>query len=35
MLVRKLAEMNMAILLMIINTQDMLAVQKLALPAPM
>jgi hypothetical protein len=28
MLMRELAEMNMAILLMIVNTQDMLTVQK-------
>ena len=31
----KLAEMNMAIRLVIINTQNMLAVQKLTLPALM
>jgi hypothetical protein len=35
MLMRKLAEMDMAILLVIVNTQDMLAMQKLALPAIM
>jgi len=35
MLMRELAKMDMAILFMIINTQDMLTVQKLTLPALM
>lgn len=35
MLMRELTEMDMAIRLVIVNTQDMLAVQKLTLPALM
>ncbi len=33
MLIYELAQMDMAIRLMIVNAQDMLAVQKLTLPA--